>query len=178
VRALQEGGSYTEDNRLRYPIDAEDPLKAAQTLAFGTSAAQPEDYDWQSGTLSEKETAAYEAAVEAGADEFDVYEALVNFNAGTNAEKGLSLAAGTQDMTKEQQDIIAAMLELNYNPEKDGTLAEWGAEQAENYLSQREKRINDEELSEEEREKAQREYDEKFDIFEEYFRLLGMNGAG
>lgn len=165
VGALIEGGNYTDSGRLRYPIDASNPLKAAQTVVFGKSAAAPDDYSWGSDVLSDKKTEQYHAAVDAGVDSQTAYDALLGVTGSTNAEKALSLAAAAKD--EDDQNIIAEVLGLDFNPKRDGTLSEWGTEQADIYLEKKQKELKKGDIT-------QAKYDELEAVFDEYFRLLGM----
>ena len=162
VEALAERGSYSATGKLRYPVTGEDMIRA---VLFGSSAVAPKGYDW-GDTLSKKESDTYRELTAQGFDSEDLYDMLVNYGGETNsnAEKALTLLEHQGDFTDQQVDIVAAMLGLDY----EGSLEDYAKKQTKQYLKAKKKDLKDGEITEE-------EYEETENIFDEYFRLLGIN---
>lgn len=160
AKANAERGKYTNDGRLQYPVTEDDFWK---TVLFGASAAQPSDYEW-GDTLSKKETEVYKELVSEGYDEQMLYDTLVGYGGSTNAERALSLLANRNDFTDEEIDVIAEMVGLNYN----GSLERYAEKETKKYLRDKERELESGEITQE-------RFDEIENLFDEYFRLLGMN---
>ncbi len=73
AEAIKEGGYYSGSGKLRYPVTQDDYWK---TILFGPSAAAPEGYDYETDTLTAKETETYQQLVDEGYDPDEAYEIL------------------------------------------------------------------------------------------------------
>lgn len=151
IRANQQGGYYTQDGRLRYPITEE---QFWQTAIFGPSAAAPGGYDWSSAPLTPAKTEAYETLVDEGLDPMDVWYFMAGYNPSTNATEALSILTadadrdGQPDFDAQTMEMIAAVMGLDYNPRRDGSLERWAKKESDRYLSEKKRKS---ELSESER---------------------------
>lgn len=160
IDANAQGGSYTDDGKLRYPISEDDFWRSA---VFGPSAVAPDDYEWGTA-LSKKDTAVYQELVEDGFDQSDLYDTLLNYGGSTNAERALSLLANRNDFSDDELDVIAEAVGLNYK----GSLEQYAEKEANKYLKKKQKELETGDISQE-------SYDEIENVFDEYFRLLGMD---
>lgn len=160
IDANAQGGSYTNDGKLRYPISEDDFWKS---VVFGPSAVTPDDYEWGTA-LSTKDTAVYQELVEEGYDQADLYDTLFNYGGASNAEKALSLLANRNDFSDDELDVIAEAVGLNYK----GSLEQYAEKEANKYLTKKQKELEAGDISQE-------SYDEIESVFDEYFRLLGMD---
>lgn len=133
AQANAAGGKYTKDGRLQYPIGEDDFWK---TLLFGPSAAAPQGYDW-TDALTKTETAAYETLVEQGYDPQDLYDTLLGYGGGTNAEKALSLLENRGEWDDGELNMIAELLGLDAGND----LERYAARETERYLSEKRKAL-------------------------------------
>ena len=133
AQANAAGGKYTKDGRLQYPIGEDDFWK---TLLFGPSAAAPQGYDW-TDALTKTETAAYETLVEQGYDPQDLYDTLLGYGGGTNAEKALSLLENRGAWDDGELNMIAELLGLDAGND----LERYAARETERYLSEKRKAL-------------------------------------
>lgn len=160
AKANAERGKYTNDGRLQYPVTEDDFWK---TILFGASAAQPSGYAW-GDTLSKKETEVYRELVSEGYDEKMLYDTLVGYGGSTNAERALSLLANRNDFTDAEIDLIAEMVGLNYS----GSLERYAEKESKRYLRDKERELESGKIQQE-------RFDAIANLFDEYFRLLGMD---
>lgn len=204
VSTVAKGGSYTKKGELRYPVEqtAGNYIKGA---LFGKGALQPAGYDYKTGKLSAKKTESYEELVDSGVNKTDAYEAVKNYTdsdaslylnmvsggmdrkdakgfadkyvaerPASNAEKAFSVLTydkngdGTPDLDEREQALILATLTPKYDPEKNGSISDYAISQAKDYLKKKKKDLDKGQISES-------EYEEKYNIFEEYFNLLGLD---
>ena len=134
-----------------------------KTILFGASAAQPSGYAW-GDTLSKKETEVYRELVSEGYDEKMLYDTLVGYGGSTNAERTLSLLANRNDFTDAEIDVIAEMVGLNYS----GSLERYAEKESKRYLRDKERELESGKIQQE-------RFDAIANLFDEYFRLLGMD---
>lgn len=160
IDANAHGGSYTNDGKLRYPITNDEFWRSA---VFGPSAVAPDGYEW-GDSLSKKDTEVYQELVDEGYDQADLYDILLNYGGSSNAEKALSLLANRNDFSDEELDVIAEAVGLNYK----GSLEQYAEKEANKYLKKKQKELDEGDISQE-------RYDEIENVFDEYFRLLGMD---
>lgn len=159
--ANAQGGSYTDDGKLRYPITEDDFWRS---VVFGPSAVAAEGYEWGT-TLSKKDTEIYQELVEEGYDQADLYDTLLNYGGASNAEKALSLLANRNDFNNDELDVIAEAVGLNYS----GSLERYAEKEANQYLKKKQKELDAGEITQE-------KYDEIEDRFDEYWRIIvGMD---
>jgi hypothetical protein len=110
VGALVREGSYNKNGKLRYPID-QTPGNAIRAAVFGTSAVAPNGYEY-GNVLSEKQTGAYQTAVDQGVDKHDAYDFLMNqYQADSKAYELASLA--TSDLDDADMRIMAEILGID-----------------------------------------------------------------
>ena len=116
IQAYEAEGNYTPTGKLRYPIE-QTPWNAIKSAVFGQSATAPEGYRWGKDVLSDKSTGYYQAAVEEGADPYDIYDFLLNdYNSKATQTKGTKLAAlATSDLTDDEIDIMAQILDIKWD---------------------------------------------------------------
>lgn len=76
--AIEKGGSYTDKDRLRYPVDT-DPLNAAKGLVFGPGAFRESRPYYESGgrPLSDKQTEQFRKETSNGRDANRSYEQIM-----------------------------------------------------------------------------------------------------
>lgn len=163
VDAIVDRGKYTSDGRLQYPITEEDFWK---TVLFGTSAAQPEGYDWQKDILSESKTESYQKMVDEGMDEDTVYDIMLSYKGSNKPQKALSVAQYAEDLTDDEFDLMMEVLEIDYKGKRDNYV-EWAVKNGEKSLEQSRKKAEKGDLKQE----TLQDYEA---LFDEYFRQLGM----
>ena len=152
AQANAAGGKYTKDGRLQYPIGEDDFWK---TLLFGPSAAAPQGYDW-TDALTKTETAAYETLVEQGYDPQDLYDTLLGYGGGTNAEKALSLLENRGAWDDGELNMIAELLGLDAGND----LERYAARETERYLSEKRKALAKGQITQQEYDRIERRLDE------------------
>jgi len=150
---------------LRYPIS--DPGDIIQALVFGPSAAAPGGYDWSNAPLTPAKTKAYETLVDEGLDPMDVWYFMAGYNPNTNATEALSILTtdadkdGQPDFDAQTMEMIAAVMGLDYNPRRDGSLERWAKKESDRYLNEKRKKP---ELTEDERKNVE--------AIEEFWQIL------
>ena len=163
IRDAKRGGKYNRKGQLQYPIADEDFWKVA---VFGTSAAQPDDYNWQTDTLSESETSAYHAMVDEGMDQRTVYDIMLSYGGSNKAQKALSVAQYVDNLTEDEFDLMMEVLDIDYSRSKN-KYVDWAVKNGKKSLEESRKKNAKGDLKDETLAKYE-------DLYEEYFRLLGM----
>lgn len=160
IAANTKGGSYTQTGKLRYPITEKDFWR---TILFGPSAAQPQGFDYETDTLSQSKTDAYERLIDEGFDPYEAYYMLQGYNSANNATKALSILTadsgglvrdgaggvalniidsmmgvkrksdGQPDFKGKDVDVVAKVMGLSYDSKKDGSLENWAKDEAAAY---------------------------------------------
>ena len=167
--ALNAGGYYTADGKLRYPITKKD---AARVALFGPSAAAPRNYDW-SDTLSKDETEQYRQMVDGGMEEETAFDIMLAYGDGSNkAQRALAVATVAGDLPEKEFDLMMEVLGIKPKDEKGNAITQdkyvdWAVEQGKESLEQSRDKYEEGDLSE----KTMKKYEE---FFEEYFKILGI----
>ena len=167
--ALNAGGYYTADGKLRYPVTKKD---AARVALFGPSAAAPRNYDW-GDTLSKDETEQYRQMVDGGMEEETVFDIMLAYGDGSNkAQRALAVATVAEDLPKKEFDLMMEVLGIKPKDEKGNAITQdkyvdWAVEQGKESLEQSRDKYEEGDLTE----KTMKKYEE---FFEEYFKILGI----
>lgn len=112
--------------------------------------------------------------VDRGIDKHEAYYMLQDYDSSTNWSKAMSILAadtdkdGAADFGPEEQDMIAEVLGLSYDPEKDGTLEQWAKGADEKYLKGKAKEVEKGTMTQEAYDKLEQEHQDLWDI---YFNL-------
>ena len=136
IDAYTRGGSYSGKGNLRYPVE-QTAGNFVRSALFGPASNQPQGWDYLTDTLSEKKTAAYEEAVEAGANPTKAYETLKDYGGDTNAAKLTSLAEA--DVDEKTRKLIAKAMGLTLG---EGSIKSQAKAEAKEYLEGKEKQYN------------------------------------
>lgn len=170
--ALNAGGYYTADGKLRYPITKKDAARAA---LFGPSSVAPRNYDW-SDTLSKDETEQYRQMVDGGMEAETVFDIMLAYGDGSNkAQRALTLATVAEDLPEKEFDLMMEVLGIKPKDEKGNAITkdkyvDWAVEQGKESLEQSRDKYEEGDLTE----KTMKKYEE---FFEEYFKILGITIA-
>ena len=131
------------------------------------------------GSVITKKTKNWDKAdtlIEQGINKNQARGLMKNYDASTNGTKALSILTydgnkdGKPDFDKSQQDLIAEVLGISYDPAKDGSLESYARKSVDTYLKGKEKDVAKGKITEE-------KYEEYKDFYDYYFELLS-GGAG